>query len=435
MQKKVFIVAVNYNGMIYFEDFFQSVLKQVYNNIEVVMVDNNSTDKSVEWIKNSQYPVWLINSNENRGFGEGANIGIDYAISKGAEYILLLNIDTILDSNLVGELVKYANENTVTTAVIYCGDKEERRLWYAGGLIDYDTANVKQLLYEEDLSEDEKEVSFISGCCMLIHRSIFDKVGYFDKNFYLYYEDADFCVRLSKNNIIMKCITTSSLWHKVGGSSIGGNEMSYGTQYYVVRNRLLFANKYPELFKNGNLKVLQEILRERNFFAGRNNEKYELYVKAAVKDYMKEYYECGYYGRSLLEEYFYMENGFYERETDGEKYWYCAADVQADIYIVNSKKNLVEYEISFDVAKPVYDIDEYILIELDSQEVGKYRLSSDVNHVELVTLVPIEGKKKLHFKLCGEDIKFIERSDGGIVFYQLLNLNVKELVTSHLERE
>ncbi len=430
MKRKVFVVTVNYNGVNYFEDFFQSVMKQEYDNIEVVMVDNNSTDKSVEWIKNSQYPVEVISSKENRGFGEGANIGIDYAISKGAEYILLLNIDTFLDRNLVSELVKYANENTVTTAVIYCGDKEKMRLWYAGGEIDYFTANVNQLLYGEDIGEDAKEVSFISGCCMMIHRSIFDKVGYFDKSFYLYYEDADFCVRLIKNNIIMKCITTSSLWHKVGGSSIGGNEMSYGTQYYVVRNRLLFANKYPELFRSGNLKVLQEILRERNFFAGSNNEKYELYVKAAVKDYMKEYYERGYYGRILLEEHFYIENGFYERETDGEKDWFCAADIQADIYIVNSKKKLAEYRISFDVAKPLYDIDENILIELDSQEIGKYRLSSDVNHVEFVTLVPVEGKRKLHFRLCGEDIKYIERSDGGLVYYQLLNLIIEELGSS-----
>ena len=70
------------------------------------------------------------------------------------------------------------------------------------------------------------------------------------------------------------------------------------------------------------------------------------------------------------------------------------------------------------------------LIELDSQEIGKYRLSSDVNHVEFVTLVPVEGKRKLHFRLCGEDIKYIERSDGGLVYYQLLNLIIEELGSS-----
>lgn len=426
MSQKVSIVLVNYNGKRYLKDLLKSIVSQDYGSIDVILVDNGSTDGSVEWLKSNYSTVSLIESKKNEGFGEGCNVGIDYAITHGAEYILLLNTDTILKKNLVSELVKYADCKTVTTATTYCGEKDDKKLWYSGGKIDYLTANTNQLLYREDNQNPTYEVDFVSGCCMLIHKGIFEKVGKFDKNFYLYYEDTDFCVRMKKAHIKMLYVTTTSLWHKVGGSSVGGNEMSCSTQYYVTRNRLLFAEKYADLFKEGNLGVLREILKERAFFAGINNEKYELYVKAAIADFLKGDFGKGNYGKTLLEERFYVLTGFYEREVRDAMFWYCAGDISASIMIVNPQKCNVIYSVSFDVAKED-EADSCLQVEIDGRE---FQNCSFPGHIEFMLFVEAEQKVKMDLFLQGKNISKSVRSDGNSSYYQLLNLKITEQKTN-----
>lgn len=290
MKSKVTIVLVNYNDSRYMEEFFDSIHQQNYENIDVVLVDNASEDNSLIWLKNNEPKATIIALDENVGFGQGCNIGAKWAIDNGAEYILLLNIDTVLKPDLVSKLVEAADSTTVTTALTYCGARDAQEVWYSGGEIDYETANTFQKMYKTDIAE-VKEVDFISGCCMMIHRDIFAKVGYFKKEYYLYYEDTDFCVRLRQHNVKMKYISSTSLWHKVGGSSVGENETSCSTQYYVTRNRLLFADEQAEFFRRSNLSVIKSILRERAFFDGKQNEKYQLYVQTAFLDYFKDILE------------------------------------------------------------------------------------------------------------------------------------------------
>ena len=426
MSQKVSIVLVNYNGKVYLKDLLKGIAEQDYQGVDVILVDNDSTDGSIEWLKANYPEVYLIESKRNEGFGEGCNIGIDYAIAHGAEYVLLMNTDTIPEKNLVSELVKYADSETVTTAKTYCGEKGDEELWYSGGEINWITAKTNQLLYGVEDRKPTYPVEFISGCCMLLHKKIFEKVGKFDKDFYLYYEDTDFCVRMKKAHIKMLYVTTTSLWHKVGGSSVGGNEMSCSTQYYVTRNRLLFAEKHADLFKEGNLSVLREILRERAFFAGINNEKYELYVKAAIADFLKQDFGRGNYGRTLLEERFYVLNGFYEREVGDSMFWYCAGDISASIMIVNPQKSNIIYNISFDVAKDD-ETDSCLQVEIEGQELCSCRFPG---HVEFMFFVEAEQKVKMNLFLQGKNISKSVRSDGNSSYYQLLNLKVTEQKTN-----
>ena len=426
MSQKVSIVLVNYNGKVYLKDLLKSIAVQDYQVVDIILVDNDSTDGSIEWLKTNYPEVCLIESKRNEGFGEGCNIGIDYAIAHGAEYVLLMNTDTIPEKNLVSELVKYADSETVTTAKIYCGEKGDEKLWYSGGEINWITAKTNQLLYGAEDRKPTYPVEFISGCCMLLHKNIFEKVGKFDKDFYLYYEDTDFCVRMKKTHIKMLYVTTTSLWHKVGGSSVGGNEMSCSTQYYVTRNRLLFAEKHADLFKEGNLSVLREILRERAFFAGINNEKYELYVKAAIADFLKQDFGRGNYGKILLEERFYVLNGFYEREVGDSMFWYCAGDISASIMIVNPQKCNIIYNISFDVAKDD-ETDSYLQVEVEGQELRSCHFPE---HVEFMFFVEAEQKVKMNLFLQGKNISKSVRSDGNASYYQLLNLKVTEQKTN-----
>ena len=135
MNSKVTVVLVNYNDSQYMEEFFDSVHRQTYENIDVVLVDNASVDSSLTWIKDNEPKIKVIALNENVGFGEGCNIGAKWALDNGTEYVLFLNIDTVLEPNLVSELVKAADNNTVTTALTYCGVRDAREVWYSGNEI------------------------------------------------------------------------------------------------------------------------------------------------------------------------------------------------------------------------------------------------------------------------------------------------------------
>lgn len=130
----------------------------------------------------------------------------------------------------------------------------------------------------------------------------------------------------------MKYISSTSLWHKVGGSSVGENETSCSTQYYVTRNRLLFADEQAEFFRRSNLSVIKSILRERAFFDGKQNEKYQLYVQTAFLDYFKGYFGEGYYGKRLIKEHFYLPNDFYEIEEDGLNKWFWSKNQKRESY-------------------------------------------------------------------------------------------------------
>lgn len=424
MEKKVAIILVNYNAQQYMDEFLGSIYLQDYSNIEVVLVDNASTDSSIPWLKENAPKVRLIEMQENVGFGEGCNIGMRYAIEElGAEYVLLLNIDTVIQPNLVSELQRYADDGTVTTAQIYCGEKGAAlEPWYAGGEIDRNTAQANQILYPMPESE-VYEVGFISGCCMMLHKKVIDKIGYFDSQFYLYYEDADYCVRMQNAGIAMKYITTTSLWHKVGGSSLGGSEASCSTQYYVTRNRLLFADKYSQMFEQGNLYILRKILEERAFFDGIDNAKHRFYVQTAIADYLKGYYEKGYYGRALLEKGYYVANGFYEKEECGDEYWYWASERCATVYLANHRKKSGVYMVSFDLAPAVAGEKQALEVVINGKDRAEYVMPG---HVEFT--VPIGGESIVRLDLIFQGTERTDVVDDNkrTLFYQLLDLSVIE---------
>lgn len=420
MEKKVTIILVNYNAQQYMSEFFQSVYLQDYSNIEIVLVDNTSTDSSVAWLKENAPKVHLIEMRENVGFGEGCNIGMRYAIEElETEYVLLLNIDTVILPNLVAELQKYADENTVTTAYTYCGVKGAAlEPWYAGGEIDRSTAQINQILYAMPES-DAYEVGFISGCCMMLHKKVIDRIGYFDSQYFLYYEDTDYCVRMQNAGIVMKYITTTSLWHKVGGSSLGGSEASCSTQYYVTRNRLLFADKYSQMFQKGNLSILRKILEERAFFDGIDNAKHRFYVQTAIADHLKGYYGKGYYGRTLLEKGYYVANGFYEREESGDDYWYWASERCATVYLANHRRQSGVYLVSFDLAPAVAGKKQALEVVINGKDRAEYAMPG---HVEFE--VPIGGESVIRLDLIFHGTEKMDMVDGNkrILYYQLLNL-------------
>lgn len=425
MSKKVTLVLVSYNDRPYMEDFFRCAFAQDYPDWDIVLVDNASGDDSVAFAA-QQPKTHVIALQENVGFGEGCNIGTRYALEQGADAVLLLNIDTTFEANLLTELVRLSEGRFVTTAVTYCNAPEGgRQLWYAGGTIDWESGNTNQLLYtqqELDRIGPAFPVDFVSGCCMLLPRSVVEQVGLFDTAYFLYYEDTDLCVRLQDAGVEMRCATTTSVWHKVGGSSVGGNEMSCTTQYYTARNRLLFAERHAARFAKGNLDVLRTILTERAYFDGPQNKKQELYILAAFQDYFKQHFVRGCYGRRLIEDHYFVSTGFYEQEADDQSFWYWASAPHAKIYLANARKQTVLYQVSFDTLVPEESAAASLTVEADGKLVGRYDFPAQPRFA--VAVAP-ESVCCLDLAFTGPCTMDNSRGNPRTLYYRLADLQVR----------
>jgi len=170
-----------------------SVRKLTYPNIHIVIVDNGSTDDSVAILKQNYPEVRVIVNATNLGFAAGNNIGIRYALSRGADYVLLLNNDTIVAPDMLENMVAAGEavpQIGILAPKIYY--YKTQKLWRAGG------RRRKLTLGATDTGigreDDEKyniprEIDYAFGSGMLIKREVFEQVGLFDEGYFMYYED------------------------------------------------------------------------------------------------------------------------------------------------------------------------------------------------------------------------------------------------------
>lgn len=241
----VYIIILNFNGAEDTIECVKSLEKITYNNYKIIVIDNCSTDNSESILKNELKEYRIIETKINNGFSAGNNVGIKIALSEGADYILLLNNDTVVEPDFLSELVynsmDYSNVGISIGKIYYYFHK--KRLWYAGGKINLYKGRAEHFGYN-DIDNDKynykKSILFATGCCMLISKYVFAKVGLMSEDYFLYYEDTDYSYKIISNNFKILFIPSSVIYHKVSAST--GN-MSKLSQYYYSRNRLLFIKK------------------------------------------------------------------------------------------------------------------------------------------------------------------------------------------------
>ena len=242
---KIGIVIVNYNGAAYQNDALKTIYASTYNNFEVIIVDSGSKDNSIELAKKQFPQAHYLMQDENVGVAKGNNIGIRYALDElDEEYILLINNDIELDKNNLQELIKKADENTVTVPKIYYFEPNNM-LWFAGGEMYWnkgESGHIGNFQIDKGQYDEERIIGYAPTCCMLIHRKIFEKIGLEDEIVFMYFDDTDLCVRITDAGFKIKYVPNAKMWHKV--SSSGGGMDSKVYVYYNFRNKFYFMNKY-----------------------------------------------------------------------------------------------------------------------------------------------------------------------------------------------
>ncbi len=245
---KVFIIIINFNGWKDTQECLASLDKVNYDNFEIVLVDNASKERPQE-ADLKEFPnlkiLYQFNK-ENLGFAGGNNQGIKIALSKGADYILLLNNDTVVASDFLSELVKEGEEdskNGILGPLIYFYDRKDV-IWSAGGRINKRFYRGELIGYqEEDKNQYQatEQVDYISGTCLLIKREVIEKIGLLSEDYFLYYEDTDWCQRAKLAGWRCLFVPSSKIYHKISSST---REFSYPYIYYHSRNGLIFCLKF-----------------------------------------------------------------------------------------------------------------------------------------------------------------------------------------------
>lgn len=257
--KKLAIILVNYNHSEATIECLASLEELAWPSKPlIIVVDNASSDNSVRLIRDKFPDVTLIESDKNLGFAAGNNLGFDTAKRQGTDLVMLLNNDTKVDPQLAQHLyasVKKKADIAAPKIYFYPGfefhkdrysKKEQGKvIWYAGGHIDWhNIMGIHRGVDQVDTGQfdTEGEVEFATGCCFMARRSVLEKLNLFDPKYYLYLEDADFCVRAKKAGYKIVYQPQAVLWHK-NAESTGGSGSSL-QDYYFTRNRLLFGFRY-----------------------------------------------------------------------------------------------------------------------------------------------------------------------------------------------
>jgi GT2 family glycosyltransferase len=244
MPPLVSVVVLTWNQCDLTLECLESLGGSDFPNYEIIVVDNASTDGTSE-IVGAQFPmVKQIRNERNLGYAEGNNVGIRQALANGADYVMLLNNDTVVHPRMLSALVWAAEARSprgIVGPVIYRhGDSGS--IWSAGCKIDWHHGRLLELASNQDvdLLHEPYEVDYVSGCALCIGRDVIERIGLIDPRFFIYFEETDWCARARAAGFRAFVVPEARIWHKVS-AAMGAS--SPATVYYMTRNLFLFLQK------------------------------------------------------------------------------------------------------------------------------------------------------------------------------------------------
>ena len=263
VEASVTVIVLNWNGKVLLEDCLGTLEKVEYNNYNVLVVDNGSTDDSVQYIKSNFSAVDVLELDNNLGYAGGNNAGFEHVLLKyDPEIVVFLNNDTIVDAHFISELVKKLDDPDagISAPKIYYAHESER-IWFNGADINLATGKIEHRNIREMDSARlvTMEMSdYATGCCLAIKSKIFSNINGFDEAFSMYAEDVDLSLRVKENGKEIFMAPGAKVWHKVS-SSIGG-EFSLKKLRRKFGGLLRIYVKHANLFEWLSILLLSPVL-------------------------------------------------------------------------------------------------------------------------------------------------------------------------------
>jgi GT2 family glycosyltransferase len=222
-----------------------SISRSNYSNHRVIVLDNATTDGSVEAIQAVFPAVNILMLERNLGYAGNNNVGIEAALEQGADWVFVLNEDTILAPDCISRLVEAGSKQDgigIVGPMVY-HNNEPNVIQSAGGQLDHNWRAWHLGQNEADRGQFSAThtVDWISGCAIMVRRAVIEQLGALDTRFFYYWEEREWCVRASKHGWTILHVPQAKLWHK-------GVQRDYhpgpSVTYYSTRNHFLLLAKY-----------------------------------------------------------------------------------------------------------------------------------------------------------------------------------------------
>jgi GT2 family glycosyltransferase len=273
----VFTIILNWNQFQMTLECLESLRLSDYPNNTILLVDNGSKDGSCVEIPVHFPEVIMLCQPENLGFCEGNNVGIRYAIQQGADYILLLNNDTVIASDMIRKLVDACeadSANGMAGPTMFYHEQPER-IAAAGSRVDYRSARFWHLRDGEENtsfnSAEVEEVDFIISCGVLVRRETIEKIGLLDNRYFINGDDIDWGLRAKAAGYQVLYVPEAKMWHKISATM---GQFSPATVYYMTRNSFLLFSTHSKGWQRPLAFTLNSIRTLRTVFAWSVNSKY-----------------------------------------------------------------------------------------------------------------------------------------------------------------
>lgn len=223
--KNIFSIIIVYNKMDPVIKAVNSVFES-YKHAKVILIDNSEVSyifkKLKESLKNFSNIIFVKNET-NLGFSKAVNQGIKIALDNGADYILLLNDDAYLDKNCIEHLIKAleSDEKSMLAGPTIFYHNVKNKIWHTGGFYNYLLGNIKIPYKNKIIQQDYfknlsiQEVSFLTGCALMIKKEAIKNVGFFDENLFFYGEDLDYSLRVKKSGFKLLWVPYAFAWHDI----------------------------------------------------------------------------------------------------------------------------------------------------------------------------------------------------------------------------
>ena len=236
----VYIILVNWNGLNDTLECIASLKNLDFTNYKIVVVDNGSLEDPTNAL---DADVIILKTYQNLGFAEGNNVGIRYALAKGADAIWLLNNDTVVKPDALSAFVNQMDQSSIMGSKLMCYHERDH-FDHLGGLWNSQRGYFDLIAVgEKDTGQYDKPLSidYVCGASLFAKRQVFEAVGMLEPRFFLYWEESDWCWRAKKKGFTTMTCPQSTVYHKGSASMVGGKPFQ---TYYDWRGRLLWIKRH-----------------------------------------------------------------------------------------------------------------------------------------------------------------------------------------------
>lgn len=238
-------VLVNWGKYEVTRECIRSLLEAANSELAIVLVDNESNETELAAVRKKFPSVEVVANERNEGFCRASNQGIARALERGADYVLVLNNDTVVDGGFFSAaeetIRRWGDRAIVVPKILWYGERE--RIWFCGGKLNLWTGVYRNLYAKQrdDKRIEEAVVDIGSGCCLLVPAACFEKAGGFDRNLFMYCEDLDFSLRIRGRGYSLVVSPETRIYHHV---SLSGREATADRRYYMTRNLIWVLSRH-----------------------------------------------------------------------------------------------------------------------------------------------------------------------------------------------